>query len=131
MAITLETRAAIYAMLQRALKKCSPPMVSKKDDKDQTIELIGNKPVPYGHDKKIVPGMYFASVAQRKDSVAFYFFPIYYKTDLFKKAAPTLVKCLKGKTCFHFKKEEQINEKELDALLKLGVKAWESEGYMK
>ena len=106
-------------------------MVSKSDEKKQSIELMGNKPVPYGYDKKIVPGMYFASVAQRKDSVAFYFFPIYYKTDQFKKVAPTLLKCLKGKTCFHFKKEEQINEKELNAVLKLGVKAWKEEGYLK
>lgn len=74
--------------------------------------------------------MYFASVAQRSDSVAFYFFPIYYKTAEFKKVAPSLIKCLKGKTCFHFKKEDQINPKELDALLKLGVKAWKAEGYL-
>ncbi len=113
------------------MRKCSPPMVSKSDEKKRSIELMGNKPVPYGYDKKIVPGMYFASVAQRKDSVAFYFFPIYYKTDQFKKVAPTLLKCLKGKTCFHFKKEEQINEKELNAVLKLGVKAWKEEGYLK
>ena len=106
-------------------------MVAKSDDKKQSIELIGNKPVPYGHDKKIIPGMFFAAVMQRKDSVAFYFFPIYYHTDQFKKVAPGLIKCLKGKTCFHFKKEEQVTEKELNALLKLGVKAWKDEGYMK
>ena len=129
--MTNEIRTAIFSMLENALRKCSPPMVSKSDEKKQSIELMGNKPVPYGYDKKIVPGMYFASVAQRKDSVAFYFFPIYYKTDQFKKVAPTLLKCLKGKTCFHFKKEEQINEKELNAVLKLGVKAWKEEGYLK
>ena len=106
-------------------------MMSHLDQKKQTVLLIGNKPVPYGYDKKIIPGMYFASVAQRSDSVAFYFFPIYYHTAEFKKVAPSLIKCLKGKTCFHFKKEEQINRKELDALLKLGGKAWKAEGYMK
>lgn len=106
-------------------------MVSKIDTKKQAIELMGNKPVPYGYDKKIVPGMYFASVAQRKDSVVFYFFPAYYKTDEIKKMAPTLIKCLKGKTCFHFKKEEHVNQKELAALLKHGVKAWIEAGYMK
>ncbi|SRR5258708_7852576 len=131
MPMTNEIRTAIFSMLENALRKCSPPMVSKSDEKKQSIELMGNKPVPYGYDKKIVPGMYFASVAQRKDSVAFYFFPIYYKTDQYKKIAPTLLKCLKGKTCFHFKKEDQVIKKELDALLKLGMKAWEDQGYMK
>jgi hypothetical protein len=45
--------------------------------------------------------------------------------------APSLSKYLKGKTCFHFKKEEQVNEKELSALLKKGVAAWKKMGYMK
>ena len=131
MPITPQTRTAIFETLAKALGKCSPPMVSERDEKKQTVLLMGNKPVPYGYDKKIIPGMYFASVTQRSDSVAFYFFPIYYKAEEFKKIAPTLIKCLKGKTCFHFKKEEQVNEKELNALLKLGVKAWKAEGYLK
>jgi len=112
MAITSEVRTSIFNTLSKALRKCSPPMVSTSDD------------------KKIIPGMYFASVAQRKDSVTFYFFPIYYQADQFKKVAPGLIKCLKGKTCFHFKKQEEVNEKELEALLKLGVKAWNTEGYL-
>ena len=131
MPITSEVRTNIFNTLSKALKKCSPPMVSTCDDKKQSLELVGNKAVPYGHDKKIIPGMFFAAVMQRKDSVAFYFFPIYYKSDQFKKAAPYLMKCLKGKNSFHFKKEEEVNEKELDALLKLGVKAWKAEGYLR
>ncbi|HTH57669.1 MAG TPA: hypothetical protein VL728_16600 [Cyclobacteriaceae bacterium] len=131
MPITPQTRKAIFETLAKALEKCSPPMVSQHDAKKQTMLLMGNKPVPYGYDKKIIPGMYFASIAQRSDSVAFYFFPIYYKTAEFKKVAPTLIKCLKGKTCFHFKKEEQVKGKELAALLKLGMKAWKAESYMK
>jgi len=131
MPITAETRNIIFSKLEQALMKCTPPMVSKSNAEKQTVELMGNKPVPYGYDKKIVPGMYFASLAHRKDSVVFYFFPAYYRTDEVKKIAPTLLKCLKGKTCFHFKKEEQVNEKELSALLKHGVKAWKEAGYMK
>lgn len=130
MPITDETRKAIFTKLKKGLDKCSPPMVASGDPKKMTIELIGNKPVPYGHDKKIIPGMYFASVAQRSDSVAFYFFPSYGESSL-KDAAPSLYKKLKGKTCFHFKKEEDVNEKELDTLLKKGLAAWKKAGYMK
>jgi len=96
---------------------------------DMSCEAIGNKPVPYGHDKKIIPGVFFASVQQRKDSVAFYFFPAY-AHDL-KASAPKLYKCLKGKTCFHFRKTEDIDTKELNALLKNGVSTWKKEGYLK
>lgn len=119
----------IFGKLKKGLEKCTPPMVMKSNATEMSCEVIGNKPVPYGHDNKIIPGMYFASVVQRKDSVAFYFFPSYMNTGL-KEVAPLLHKCLKGKTCFHFKKPEQIDEKELNALLKKGVQAWKKERYV-
>ena len=130
MPISDETRLAIYGKLKKNLEKLSPPMVAKENSADHSYELSGNKPVPYGHDKKIVAGMYFASIAQRSESVAFYFFPLYYDPAM-GNVAPTLCKCLKGKTCFHFKKPEQVDEKELGELLKLGLKAWKDKGYLK
>ena len=63
--------------------------------------------------------------------VSFYFFPIYTNLNEFKDMAPTLMKCLKGKSCFNFKKEEQVNEKELNAILKKGVQAWKKAEFMK
>jgi hypothetical protein len=86
--------------------------------------------VPYGYDKKIVPGMYFSSFVARKDMVSFYFFPMYMQAE-FKDLIPIMIKTLKGKTCFNIKKPEQIDEKELAALLKKGVAAWKKMGYMK
>lgn len=130
MPITAETREAIFNKIKKHLDEFTPPMVKGKGSDHQSYELIGNKAVPYGHDKKIIPGMFFAALAQRADSVTFHFFPSYMNTDL-KEVAPSLYKCLKGKTCFHFKKEEQVNEKELKALLKKGVAAWKKMGYMK
>jgi hypothetical protein len=130
MPITDETREAIFKKLKKNLAKCTPPMVANKNSSAGAYELMGNKPVPYGYSKKIIPGMFFAAIAQRKDSVTFHFFPSYMNTQL-KEVAPSLYKCLKGKTCFHFKKEEQVNEKELAALLKKGVAAWKKAGYMK
>jgi len=104
-------------------------VVSK--DKSNCYEIIGNKPVPYGSKKKIVPGIYFSSTVARKDMVSFYLFPIYYNQKEFVDIAPTAMKCLKGKTCFNFKKEEHIIDKELDALLDKGAQIWKKLGYMK
>jgi hypothetical protein len=130
MPLTNETRNKIFNILKKNLVQLTPPMVIKTDKENEAFEIIGNKPVPYGSDKKMVPGMYFASIAQRKDSVVFYFFPCYRHKELLT-AIPSLNKCLKGKTCFHFKKEEQLDEKELRILLKKGVEAWNKAGYMK
>lgn len=79
----------------------------------------------------MVPGMYFASALIRKDNVSFYFFPIYDHQKDFEKLIPTLLKCLDGKTCFHFKKEEQVVEKELRAMFKKGIEAYEKQGWVK
>src|SRR5437016_2011320 len=109
MPLTTETKKAIFEKLKKNMEKFSPPMVvNVKQGMGKGFELMGNKPVPYGYAKKIVPGMYFASIVQRSDSVAFYFFPSYMHAEM-KDVAPSLYKCLKGKTCFHFKKEEQVN----------------------
>ena len=129
MSLTAENQKIIFNKLKKSLKKCIPPMVHKKGSAN-AFELIGNKPVPYGYKKEIVPGMFFASIVARKNSVVFYFFPCY-MSSAFKGTAPSLFKCLKGKTCFHFTSPEQVNEKELDALLKQGVTAWKKAGYMK
>ena len=129
MPITEETRILIFNKLKKNLEKFIPPLVVSIDSSNGSYEIIGNKPVPYGYEKKIVPGMFFASIAQRKASVTFHFFPIYQDSKL-KEVAPSLCKCLKGKTCFHFTKEEQINEMELTFLIKNGIIAWQKSGYM-
>ncbi len=130
MAITDETRKIIFNKLKNQFDKICPPMVLDKFTEGKSVTIIGNKPVPYGHKKEIVPGMYFVSVEQRKDSVVFYFFPAYMQEDAFTDHAPNLWKCLKGKTCFHFKKEEQVNEKELQAILKKGIQLWKKLEYL-
>ncbi len=127
--MTEETRILIFNKLKKNLEKFTPPMVVTMNSSNSSYEIIGNKPVPYGYNKKIVPGMFFALIAQRKDSVTFHFFPLYMDPKL-KEVAPSLYKCLKGKTCFHFNKEEQINEKELILLLEKGIIAWKKSGYM-
>jgi hypothetical protein len=129
MPITEETRHIIYNKLKFTLETFCPPFVPKESSTQNSYELIGNKPVPYGYNKKIVPGMFFASIIHRKDSVAFHFFPSYYNPGL-REVAPMLYKYLKGKTCFHFNKEEQIDEKELRELLKKGMNAWKELGYL-
>ena len=129
MPLSTEVKNEIAGKLRTALQKCSPPMVVARQS-ENGMELMGNKPVPYGYAKKIVPGMYFSSFVVRRDMVSFYFFPMY-MAEGFKELIPSMIKTLKGKTCFNFKRPEQVNEKELAALLKKGVVAWKKQGYLK
>jgi hypothetical protein len=125
-----EVRKAIFSSLKRALEKQCPPMVCSKETAT-SYELIGNIPVPYGSTKKIVPGMYFASVVARKDMVSFYFMPIYYHREDYVDIAPRLLGNLKGKACFNFRNADHIDKQELDSLLRKGARVWKNLGYMK
>ena len=55
MPITEETRILIFNKLKKNLEKFTPPMVAIVDSSTGSYEIIGNKPVPYGYSKKIVP----------------------------------------------------------------------------
>lgn len=125
-----EVRKAIFGSLREALREHCPPMVCAKET-PTAYELIGNTPLPYGSRKKIVPGIYFASVVARKDMVSFYFMPIYYHHEEYADIAPRLIGCLKGKACFNFRRTDQIDRKELDSLLKRGARAWKRLGYVR
>ena len=123
-------RDALFTQLRAELKKCCPPMIVVKDN-DRAFEIAGNKAVPYGSKKKMIPGMHFSSVIIGEASVTFQFFPIYLQTQGYMDIIPTSLKCLKAKTCFNFKKGEQVNTKEISALLKKGIQTWKKLGYMK
>jgi|SRR5436190_16300300 len=130
MPLTPADKNAILEKLKEVLRKQAPPMVLHRDGPNG-IELIGNKPVPYGSKKVIIPGMFFSAAIIRKDMVSFHFFPIYYKQEEFESLIPNTIKYLKGKTCFNFRKPEQVNEKEINAMLKKGVQVWKKLGYVK
>lgn len=129
MAISLETRTLIFNKIKTCLGDFVPPLVVVTNSLDGSYEVIGNHPVPYGYDKKMVPGMFFASIVHRKESVAFHFFPIYMNPGLLE-FAPALNKFLKGKTCYHFKEESQVVETELNLLLEEGIKVWRKLQYL-
>jgi hypothetical protein len=73
------------------------------------IELAGRK----------YPECYFSGVQIHKTMVSFYFFPYYTHADHFVIPEP-LLKNLKGKNCFNFKKLNTVQEAAIAELLKKG-----------
>ena len=130
MPITTETKESIFSTIKKVLQDHCPPLVEKQDKKE-TYEVIGNIPAPYRYKKEIIPGMFFAAAVMRKDNVSFYFFCNYIHPEEFQKLAPTAMMHLDGKSCFHFKKEEQAPEKELRAMVKKGITLYKREGWIK
>ena len=91
-----------------------------KDKRD--YQLYNEKPVVVDGRKK--DEMYFAGLIQQKDSVGFYFFPVYSCDDVKAKLPPELLKHLDGKACFHFRQLTPELKKNVQEALKIGLKAY-------
>jgi hypothetical protein len=86
----------------------------------------------------VIPGAYggkptqiaMASLIVQKDFVGFYFMPIYLNPELKKSLAPTLLKLLKGKTCFHVKAIDPQLIADVTAALALGLKSFKDRDWV-
>ena len=89
--------------------------------------------VYYGKTLKIrgreFPELGFVSLLVQKGYVGFYFFPVYMNAALKNKLSPELLKCLKGKTCFHIKKNDSALFSQIRAALDLGYDFYASQGW--
>jgi hypothetical protein len=90
-------------------------------------ELSAKKKITIG--KKEINGMYLASVKMNKNFSVFYFFPVYSNPKMLAEIPDNLKKCLKGKTCFHIKKDDEEIYRSIKALLNLGLKAYKKMGW--
>ncbi len=103
------------------IKKQMLPYSKKMDvrvDKDSVYHLYIIKDIELAGRK--YKEIYFGGVLVQKTMVAFYFFPIYSHPTAFVIPAP-IKKNLKGKSCFNFKKLDDVQEKAIAALLKEGL----------
>ena len=98
----------------------------------------GNQPGGYGlsSNKTIeVAGrqrddVYFAGVLVQKGYVGFYFMPVYADPSLKNQLHPDLVKCLKGKSCFHIKKNDPALMQHVKDALKTGYENYKAKGWV-
>jgi hypothetical protein len=75
-------------------------------DKGKII-LVSEKEIEVGEEKR--SEVWFASALIQKGYVGFYYMPVYTCADKVKKLLqPELLKCLKGKACFHIKKTDPV-----------------------
>lgn len=74
--------------------------------------------------------MFFAGVKMNKGAVVFYFMPIYTHASEFNDLSPQLRKLLKGKSCFHLKREDPEIEREIAAMLKKGFEVYKKVGWV-
>lgn len=119
----------IFSELKRVLEKNSESFLIKdhyigSQAKEQKLacHLYGNKEVSLFR-KKPQP-TYIAGINQQKNYVSFYFSPIYSHPELFSNISLELKKFLKGKSCFNINKTTPYILKEIEDILKIGIKKY-------
>lgn len=117
----------LFDQLKKILSKQIRKNYVVKADKEGHYEISYNKEVEMAG--KRYPEVSFASLLIQKGYVGFYFFPVYPMPDLREQLSPALLKCLKGKTCFHIKKEDPVLFEQIDEALETGYEAYSSKGW--
>jgi hypothetical protein len=92
------------------------------------IAMVSDKPIEIAGRKR--DELWFAAALIQKGYVGFYFVPIYAQPDLKSIFKPELMKCLKGKSCFHIKKADPIIYDQIKDALKKGYDGYKERGWI-
>ncbi len=75
--------------------------------------------------------VFFVGLILQSSYVGFYFMPVYSNPEEVKPLLdPALLKCLKGKSCFHIKKADAEILKQVKAALKVGYLQYKMNGWV-
>ncbi len=114
---------SIFTSLKQVLKRYEKYLrvISNKDD---------NYSLNAGYDQKRKSDIYFGAVAINKNYVSYHLMPVYVHPKLLNGISPELKKRMQGKSCFNFKKIDQILFNELADLTKEGFEFYKKNGML-
>ena len=74
--------------------------------------------------------VFFAGIRRQKTFVGFYYFPIYSVPSLAASLAPSLVRLLKGKSCFHIRSLDGDLLDQIRRALQVGLEDFQKRGWV-
>jgi hypothetical protein len=92
------------------------------------IAMVSEKPIEIDGRKR--DELWFAAALVQKGYVGFYFMPVYDKKQMEEMFKPELLKCLKGKGCFHIKKADPLIYAQIKESLKKGYDSYKAKGWV-
>lgn len=114
------------------IKKMMEPYDKKRSlvlhHKPSQAILVSHKPIVI--EGKERSELWFVATLVQKGYVGFYYVPMYMRSDMKKYFSPELLKCLKGKSCFHIKKNDPALMVEMKKLIKEGYEGYVERGYL-
>lgn len=117
----------IFEAIQKLMMPYVKGTIKLRGGTGGELSLVSEKEVVIeGRKKKEV---WFAGLLIQKGYVGFYFMPVYAAPEIKTVFQPELLKCLKGKSCFHIKKDDPVIMKQIKEALKIGYGMYVERGW--
>lgn len=125
--LTQEELLDIFNALKKEMKPYEKGNMHPRIEIEGKYDLWVDKEIEVAGKKK--DDVYFGGLIVQSNYVGFYFMPVYAEPELKEQLAPELVKCLKGKSCFHMKTSDKGMMKYVKEALKVGYKMYKEKGW--
>jgi len=127
MKISQDQLVLIYNKLKPILQQYENPLIPVFN-LDNKYDLWSFKEIEVDGKKR--NEIFFASLIIQSNFVSFYYMPIYVDKNLKEKIEPELLKLLKGKSCFHIKKLDDVLLAQIDNALQIGFDLYKERGWV-
>ncbi len=118
----------IFQTIRAEMQPYATTGFDARANSDTAYDLWSEKEVTIENRKR--KEVYFAGVVIRKGYVGFYYMPVYAEPDVKAIFHPSLLKLLKGKSCFHIKKLDDILLHQISEALATGFKLYKQNGWV-
>ena len=120
--------APIFARIKQLLADFRKEPLRLRGGEGGQVLLISEKAVVIEGRKR--EELWFASALVQKGYVGFYYMPVYMNEAVRSQLKPELLKCLKGKACFHIKKNDPLLFDQIVEALEIGYTFYKKMGWI-
>ena len=118
----------IFNIIKSMMKPYARGTIKERGEKPGIYNLVSEKQIETAGRK--FDEIYLASIIVQKGYVGFYYPPAYTIDGSQTQLKAELLKCLKGKSCFHIKKNDRVIMEQIKEALEIGYKAYKEKGWV-
>ena len=118
----------IFARIKQLLADFEKEPLRLRGGEGGQVLLISEKATVIDGRKR--EELWFASALVQKGYVGFYYMPVYMNEVVRSQLKPELLKCLKGKACFHIKKNDPLLFAQIGEALEIGYASYKKMGWI-
>jgi hypothetical protein len=118
----------IFARIKQLLADFEKEPLRLRGGEGGQVLLISEKATVIDGRKR--EELWFASALVQKGYVGFYYMPVYMNEVVRSQLKPELLKCLKGKACFHIKKNDPLLFDQIGEALEIGYASYKKMGWI-